>query len=436
MIDLQQETTHVLQRLIRFNTVNPPGNERDAQEYLAGYLESAGFEVELLGRTEARPNLVARLRGTADGLTLCLLSHVDTVLATPSEWQRDPWSGDVADGFVWGRGAIDMKSQTAAEVAAAASLARGGWRPARGDLLVVVVVDEETGGGDGAIWLTQTHPDKVRCDLLLNEGGGSVIPYNGARVYGVCVAEKGVFRFTLTTEGVAGHASIPKIGDNALLKMAPLLQKMADRQPSFDVTEGPRAMFEGLGLAIDGGAGGAESSLEALRESDPRLAMLVEPMLGVTLAPTRIEASQKINVIPSRARLEVDCRVPPGLGEEQALARIREVLGPEGYSIDFHERVVGNASPVESPLMHAIRGWISANDPGAVAVPVILPGFTDSRTFRSAFPDLIAYGFMPHRHMTLYDTAPLVHGADERIDVRDLGYAAHFFADIAREMLG
>jgi acetylornithine deacetylase/succinyl-diaminopimelate desuccinylase-like protein len=436
MIDLQQETTHVLQRLIRFNTVNPPGNERDAQEYLAGYLESAGFEVELLGRTEARPNLVARLRGTADGLTLCLLSHVDTVLATPSEWQRDPWSGDVADGFVWGRGAIDMKSQTAAEVAAAASLARGGWRPARGDLLVVVVVDEETGGGDGAIWLTQTHPDKVRCDLLLNEGGGSVIPYNGARVYGVCVAEKGVFRFTLTTEGVAGHASIPKIGDNALLKMAPLLQKMADRQPSFDVTDGPRAMFEGLGLAIDGGAGGAESSLEALRESDPRLAMLVEPMLGVTLAPTRIEASQKINVIPSRARLEVDCRVPPGLGEEQALARIREVLGPEGYSIDFHERVVGNASPVESPLMHAIRGWISANDPGAVAVPVILPGFTDSRTFRSAFPDLIAYGFMPHRHMTLYDTAPLVHGADERIDVRDLGYAAHFFADIAREMLG
>jgi acetylornithine deacetylase/succinyl-diaminopimelate desuccinylase-like protein len=163
--------------------------------------------------------------------------------------------------------------------------------------------------------------------------------------------------------------------------------------------------------------------------------MLVEPMLGVTLAPTRIEASEKINVIPSRARLQVDCRVPPGLGEEQALARIREVLGQEGYRIDFSERVVGNASPVESPLMDAIRGWIETNDPGATVVPVILPGFTDSRTFRSAFPDLIAYGFMPHRHMTLYDTAPLVHGADERIDVRDLEYAARFFADIAREML-
>jgi acetylornithine deacetylase/succinyl-diaminopimelate desuccinylase-like protein len=435
MSDLQQETTHVLQRLIRFNTVNPPGNERDAQEYLAGYLESAGFEVELLGRTEGRPNLVARLaptHRTGDSPTLCLLSHVDTVLASPAEWQRDPWSGDIAEGCVWGRGAIDMKSQTAAEVAAAASLARSGWRPARGELLVVVVVDEETGGSDGAIWLTENHPDKVRCDLLLNEGGGSVIPYDDRRVYGVCVAEKGVFRFTVTTEGVAGHASIPKIGDNALLKMAPLLQKMADRQPSFDVTDGPRAMFAGLGLAIDGDPSG---SLDALREADPRLAVLVEPMLGVTLAPTRIGASEKINVIPSRARLQVDCRVPPGLGEEQALARIREVLGPDGYTIEFHERVVGNASPVESELMDAIRRWVAANDAGATVVPVILPGFTDSRTFRSAFPELIAYGFMPHRHMTLYDTAPLVHGADERIDVRDLGYAAHFFADVAREML-
>jgi acetylornithine deacetylase/succinyl-diaminopimelate desuccinylase-like protein len=433
MKDLQQETTRVLQRLIRFNTVNPPGNERDAQEYLAGYLESAGLEVQLLGRTDERPNLVARLRGSGDGPTLCLLSHVDTVLANPAEWQRDPWSGDLVDGWLWGRGAIDMKSQTAAEVAAAAALARSGWRPARGNLIVVVVVDEETGGKDGAMWLTATHPDEVRCDFLINEGAGPVIPYDGRRVYGVCVAEKGVFRFTLTTEGIAGHASIPKIGDNALLKMAPLLQAMADRQPSFDVTDGPRAMLEGLGLAVDGDPGAA---LAALRAADPELAVLVEPMLGVTLAPTRIEASEKINVIPSRARLQVDCRVPPGLGEDEALARIHEVLGGTGYRIDFQERVVGNASPVESPLMDVIRRWVAANDPGAVVVPTILPGFTDSRTFRAAFPELVAYGFMPHRYMTLYDTAPLVHGADERIDVRDLGFAAGFFADAVREMLG
>jgi acetylornithine deacetylase/succinyl-diaminopimelate desuccinylase-like protein len=140
------DATPLLQRLIRFNTVNPPGDERAAQEFLGALLEDAGFEVTLVGRTEPRPNLVARLRGAQDGPTLCLLSHVDTVLATPEEWSRDPWSGDEADGLIWGRGALDMKSQTAAEVSAAIGLARSGWRPAAGDLLVVVVVDEETGG--------------------------------------------------------------------------------------------------------------------------------------------------------------------------------------------------------------------------------------------------------------------------------------------------
>lgn len=446
---LEQEAVELLQRLIRFDTVNPPGAERPAQELLAGLLEEAGFEVTLVGRTQERPNLVARLRGEAaadanadgfavggaSGPTLCLLSHVDTVLADPAAWSRDPWSGDLHDGYVWGRGALDMKSQTAAEVAAALSLARAGWRPARGELLVVVVVDEETGGGEGAQWLCEHHPDLVRCDLLLNEGAGTVIPYDDGRVYGVCVAEKGVFRFRLTTEGVAGHASIPKIGDNALLRMAPLLQRMADAQPGFDLTEGPRAMLEGLGLPVDGDA---TQALEALRERDPTLAILVEPMLGVTLAPTRITASEKINVIPSRAEVEVDCRVPPGMEADRVLERIAEVLGQpahEGYGLEFSEQVVGNSSPVESVLMDAIRDWLGEQDREARTVPTILPGFTDSRTFRAAFPECVAYGFMPHRHMTLYEAAPLIHGADERIDARDVGFAACFFRDLTRRLL-
>ncbi len=444
---LEHEAVELLQRLIRLNTVNPPGAERPAQELLAGLLEEAGFEVTLVGRTQERPNLVARLRGQAStnadgfavagtgGPTLCLLSHVDTVLADPAAWSRDPWSGDLHDGYVWGRGALDMKSQTAAEVAAALGLARAGWRPSRGELLVVVVVDEETGGGEGARWLCEHHPDLVRCDLLLNEGAGTVIPYDGRRVYGVCVAEKGVFRFRLTTEGVAGHASIPKIGDNALLRMAPLLQRMADAQPGFDLTEGPRAMLEGLGLPVDGDG---THALEALRERAPTLAMLVEPMLGVTLAPTRITASEKINVIPSRAEVEVDCRVPPGMEADRVRERIAEVLGPpaqEGYGLEFSEQVVGNSSPVESVLMDAIHDWLGEQDPNASTVPTILPGFTDSRTFRVAFPDCVAYGFFPHRHMTLYEAAPLIHGADERIDARDVGFAASFFRDLTRRLL-
>src|SRR5262245_55692207 len=153
--DLERETTELLQQLVRANTVNPPGNERAVQEHLAALLRDAGFEVELLGRTDERPNLVARLRGLAEGPTLCLLSHVDTVLADAQAWQRDPWSGEVVDGVLWGRGAQDMKGQTAAEVVAAIALARSGWRPAQGALLVVVVVDEESGGEEGAVWLTE-----------------------------------------------------------------------------------------------------------------------------------------------------------------------------------------------------------------------------------------------------------------------------------------
>jgi acetylornithine deacetylase/succinyl-diaminopimelate desuccinylase-like protein len=430
------EAEELLARLIRFNTVNPPGNERAAQEYLADHLTRAGFECELLGAEPERPNLVARLRSDSaqEGPTLCYLGHVDTVLADPAAWTRDPWSGDIADGHLWGRGALDMKSQVAAEIAAAASLARSGWRPARGELLIVAVVDEETGGSLGAEWITKSHPEKVRCDLLINEGGGAVFEVGGRRCYGVCCAEKGVFRFTVTTDGVAGHASMPGMGDNALLKMGPVLERFAARQPSYRPTDEPLAFLRGIGEDADD----PEGSLERLRVLDPRLAIMFEPMLGVTFTPTRISASEKINVIPSRAVLKVDCRVPPGLGEQEVREGIAEVLGEanDSWRIEFTERVVGNRSPVASQLMDSISSWIAERDPGAEVVPVILPGFTDSRHFRLAFPECVAYGFFPQRHQTLMQTAPLIHGADERIDVRDLAFATDLFTDLAVRTLG
>src|SRR3954468_2451458 len=167
---LQRETTEVLAKLVQFRTVNPPGDERACQEWLARYLRDAGLEVELAGSSPERPNLVARLPGDAPGPVLGYLSHVDTVLADPGDWTHDPWCGEVHDGYLWGRGALDMKSQTAAEAAAAATLARSGWRPPEGELKVIAVVDEETGGRWGAQWLTEQHPDQARVDWLVNEG--------------------------------------------------------------------------------------------------------------------------------------------------------------------------------------------------------------------------------------------------------------------------
>jgi acetylornithine deacetylase/succinyl-diaminopimelate desuccinylase-like protein len=435
--DLQRETTDILRELVRFNTVNPPGNERPAIEFLASYLRDAGLNTELLADDEDRPNLVADLTGPGGdsdgGPTLCYLGHVDTVLADPAEWTHDPWSGDVIDGFLWGRGALDMKSQVAAAAVAAATLTRGGWRPRSGNLKLVFVSDEETGGDVGAHWLTDTHPDRVRCDMLLNEGAGDVFEFEGRRRYGVCCAEKGIFRFKLTARGAAGHASLPKTGDNALLKLGPVLDRIAAAEPSFELTEAPAELLRSLGADPDDPAG----ALERIAADTPALLVMVEPMLGVTLTPTMAHASDKINVIPSRAYLKIDCRVPPGLGEDAVHRRIAHVLGSaaDQLEVEFTEQVTGNSSPVESPLMDAIDRWVRANDPGAETVPVILPGFSDSRWFRDQFPECVAYGFFPQRHQTLLESAPLVHNADERIDVRDLGFATACYSDLARELL-
>jgi acetylornithine deacetylase/succinyl-diaminopimelate desuccinylase-like protein len=326
-----------------------------------------------------------------------------------------------------------MKSQAAAEAVAAATLARQGWRPARGNLKVVFTADEETGGEVGASWITRTHPDRVRCDMLLNEGAGESFEYRGKRHYGVCCAEKGIFRFSITAIGAAGHASLPRTGDNALLKLVPVLDKLARQPDSFEVTEAPAAFLAGLGED----PGEPAAAMEHIAEYEPRLRTLVEPMFGVTMSPTMATASPSMNVIPSRARIMVDCRVPPGLGEDVVRRRITHVLGEEtdDLRIEFSEQVQGNASAVHTEMMSEIAAWVEANDPGATSVPVILPGFSDSHRWRDQFPDCVAYGFFPQRYQGLLEAAPLVHNADERIDVRDLGFAAKFYADIARRLL-
>ncbi len=427
--ELEDETAEVLSSLIRFNTVNPPGNERECQEWLAGYLEDAGVTVELAGPEPERQSLVATLH-SGDGPTLGYLSHVDTVLADKEDWTADPWGAEIRDGFLYGRGAIDMKSQTAAEAVAIARLARSGAK-FDGTLKLISVADEETGGQLGAKWITEERPDLSRVDYLLNEGAGAVIPYGDRRLYGVCVAEKGTFRFTVRTAGTAAHASVPGLARNALLELAPLIVKLGEGRPGFDLTEATVSLVEALGQDPADPA----AALANVREVAPQLAPLLDAAMSVTFAPTLVSAGEKINVIPARAQVRVDCRVPPGMGEDVALKRIEEVLGSDGYELEFTEAITGNRSPVASTLMDAIGDWVAENDPGAEAVPTVLPAFTDCRWFRAAFPDCVAYGFFPQRHQTVYETWPLMHAKDERIDVRDLGFAAAFFHDLPGRLL-
>jgi acetylornithine deacetylase/succinyl-diaminopimelate desuccinylase-like protein len=429
--DLERRSTELLQRLIRFNTVNPPGNEAAAQEYLRSLLEESGFECELLAAVEGRPNLVARLKATSDGPTLCLLGHVDTVLADPAQWTVDPWAGELRDGCVWGRGAIDMKSQVAAEAAAAIALAEEGWRPQAGELLLVFTCDEETGAVEGAQWLCREHPGKVRADLVVNEGAGQVLRYDGRRVYGVCLGEKGVFRFTLRTEGRAGHASVPRIGDNALARMGPVLIALRERRAPAQAPPETLRLLEALGLD----ASDPEAAVEELGRTDPRLGVLMEPLLGVSFAPTIMRAGDKINVIPARAELEVDCRVPPELGEEHVREALSAVLGDDEFHVEFADTVVGNRSPADTPLMETISAFVEREDPGATVAPMVMWGFSDSHWWRDAFPDSVVYGFFPQRAMDFVEGFPLVHGADERIPVEDLGLAAAFYSELMETTL-
>lgn len=438
--EVGSQAVTLLQELIRIDTSNPPGNEEDAQRLLAETLTEAGFDCELLAAEPGRPNLVARLGGESAGPTLCLLGHADTVPADPSEWSFDPWAGDVVDGEIRGRGAQDMKDQVAAEVAAAAALGRDGWRPRKGELLVVTTADEEMGAAAGAQWLCSEHPEKVRSDYVLNEGGGVSFELDGRRFYTLCVGEKGPCRFLMRARGVAGHASVPGLGDNALLKLAPALERLRAQPPLEPTPEGVAFLAALSGDEIDPHDREAlEAAVERLREAAPEItAYLAEPMLRVTLVPTEASASRKENVIPSRAEVLVDCRVPPGMGRPEALERARAVLGEagEGLELEFTQMVVGNRSPADSPLARAIEEWLAEADPAATLVPIVMAGFSDSHWFRRAFDSAVVYGFCPQRELALAEAVPLVHGADERAAVADVDLAARFYGDIVQAVLG
>src|SRR5438874_10425404 len=226
-LTLREEATDLLQRLIRLDTVNPPGNETLAAELLRDYLAESGVAVELYAKVPERANLIARIPGRGEGPRLLLLSHTDTVLADAAEWQHDPWSGELRDGEIWGRGALDMKGQVAANAVAIASLAREGFEPS-GDLILAATADEEVGDDFGLSWLCREHPGAIRCDFAINEGAGDRIELAGGVYYICSTAEKMSAPFRLRVHGRSGHASMPGIADNALVKAARLIERLAE----------------------------------------------------------------------------------------------------------------------------------------------------------------------------------------------------------------
>jgi acetylornithine deacetylase/succinyl-diaminopimelate desuccinylase-like protein len=429
-ISLRDEVTELLQELIRVNTTNPPGNETAAAELLREYLEESGAQVDLYARVPERANLVARIPGRGDGPTLLFLSHTDVVLADAAEWSADPFGGELRDGAVWGRGALDMKGQVAASAVALASLAREGFEPA-GDLIFAATADEEVGDGFGAQWLCETHPDAVRCDFLINEGSGERLELGGKPFYTCAVAEKMSAPFRLRVRGRSGHASMPGIADNALVKAAPLITALGEYVPEQHLTPEVEALLE----AVTGERPASpEEALERAREIGEFFAEMVEPLLSLTLAPTMITASQKRNVIPAICDVIVDSRLLPEATPAEQHAVVRSVLGEGDYELESLEAHGGTRSPIQTPLWDAIAGWISEVEPEARPAPICVAGFTDSHWFREAF-GTVAYGFFPLRVMDAELAARLIHSADERIPVEDLELAVSFMRYAAQAML-
>ena len=429
-VSLRDEVTELLQELIRIDTTNPPGNETAAAEVLQAYLEDSGAEVELYARIPERANLVARIPGRGDGPTLLFLSHTDVVLADAAEWTADPFGGELRSGEIWGRGALDMKGQVAASAVAIASLAREGFEPA-GDLIFAATADEEVGAGFGAQWLCETHPDAVRCDYLINEGSGERLELGGKPFYMCSVAEKMSAPFRLRVRGRSGHASMPGIADNALVKAAPLITALGEYIPEQRLTPEVEALLEAV--TGDRPASPAEA-LEWAREIGEFFAEMVEPLLSLTLAPTMITASQKRNVIPAICDVVVDSRLLPETTTAEQHAIVRSVLGDGDYELEELEAHGGTRSPIESPLWDAVADWVSDVEPGAKPAPMCVAGFTDSHWFREAF-GTVAYGFFPSRAMPAELAARLIHSADERIPVEDLELGVSFMRHAAQAML-
>lgn len=420
---LEAEAVDLARDLIRLDTSNPPGNETPAAELLAGYLREAGVEVELAGPDPDRQNLIARIPGSGDGPSLMLMAHTDVVPAPKENWTVEPFEAILRDGYLVGRGAVDMKNELAARAAALAAFGRSGVRPA-GDIVLVAESDEERNtAGVGMSWLVRERPD-IRCDFAVNEGGGQLLELdNGRRVMTVSVGEKKVTSLRLRILGRSAHASIPDRDKNTVLDAALAVERLFAHEVEPQVSDSVRRSLAAIGAP----EGTDAEALAWVASQHPVLADLVPVMTRMTVTPTGLETFEPSNVMPPLAEIVCDCRTLPGQDEADIRAHVAAALGTGiEYELDLLEPLEGGyESPTDTALFRACERYLDQRIPGATLLPLVSPGFTDSHWVRQAW-GTVAYGLAPVIETDVDVYLDSMHGADERLMVSDLEEMARF----------
>jgi acetylornithine deacetylase/succinyl-diaminopimelate desuccinylase-like protein len=444
--EVEQEVTSLLSELIQIDTTNPPGNEIEAAKYLAKNLEKDGFECEIFESASGRGSVVTRLKGAGKGPSLLMLSHLDVVAANPKEWRVPPFSGKVKDGFVWGRGALDMKGMTAIEAMVLKLLKRNKVK-LKGDVILAATADEEKGGEAGAGWLVRTHPDKVKADYVINEGGGMAIPLGGSSIFTIQTAEKGINWFRVKAKGRPGHGSMPGAADNAIMRMNKVVERLGNyrskivlvptvRQFLTEASKQNEVAKKAVSALLKNPSVG-DQVLDLLAETDNAMAEELRARLRMTVTPTMIHGGVKENIIPSECEAVFDCRMLPGQTPESAMSEIKGLLKDIPLEMLEFETIQANEpseSPANTPLYELIAKVTKEFEPNCITAPILLTGGTDSRFFRKLGSP--AYGYQPVRTDIPYgEMLKSIHGIDERISIANLVFGTSVLYNVVERFM-
>lgn len=436
----KDELIELLQDLVRVPSINtgvmPTGDETPACEVIQAKLAQAGIDSEILESAPNRGNLIARLRGTGEGQSLLMMGHVDVVpVEDPDQWTYPPFSAEIADGRLWGRGSADMKAMVAAETMTMILFKRLGV-PLRGDLVLAAAADEEAGGAYGFGWLAQRHADKLAADVAINEGGGHPIVRDGRLTYPIDTGEKGRFEVHIAVTGAGYHASAPWQADNAILKARPVLDRIAAYRP--EVAPDPD-LFAGVAasLGIDEiNAANIDHIIEEIALDDMQLASWMKAASRMTIAPTMIQAGVKSNSIAETCTITCDVRTLPWQDEADVARILDKILeGVEGVRYDIIVTAESSASELDPEFAGAVqRALVQALDQEDIAIrPSLSVGFTDSRLVRPL--GIPAFGFSP-AHPDSDPSLDGAHNINESASLDDLMVMTRAFLALAYAISG